>query len=44
MLAKCDCENDFQDRMYGKGVRVHNKMKGDIKHGRCVVCGKDRNI
>ncbi len=39
-IKKCSCESPFQDRTYGKGMRVMNKCgKGvkDIKY-RCTIC------
>lgn len=44
-LKKCDCKNLFQDKRYGKGIRVMNKLKreGDRPQSyRCTVCGKER--
>jgi hypothetical protein len=35
--VNCKCENAYQDKAYGKGVRVANTTpKGDA---RCTVCG-----
>lgn len=45
MIKKCsthDCVNSFQDRKYGAGNRVMNKLR-DSDNGRCTVCGKDSN-
>jgi len=41
-IKKCNCESAFQDKKYGKGMRVHNKY---IKEGggyRCTVCGSQK--
>ncbi len=42
-ILPCKCEHKFQDERYGKGKRVHNKMKGgsakDVPKHRCTVCG-----
>ena len=43
MIAKHDgtCpDHDYQDKMYGKGVRVMNPVyvDGKIAGGRCTVC------
>jgi len=42
---KCTCTNDFQDRFYGKGIRIANKTqksKGTTdKYYRCTVCLKE---
>lgn len=43
MIKKCDgnfgksCVSDYQDKLYGKGIRVHTTAK-DGTH-RCTVCG-----
>jgi hypothetical protein len=35
----------YQDRMYGKGMRVHNAMakSGNTRSYRCTVCGNERS-
>lgn len=44
MLHKCTCHSPYQDKQYGKGIRVFN-YKGKSKEGktkgmaRCTVCG-----
>jgi len=51
MLKKCKCEDwksaaaDYQNRKYGKGVRVHNPQ-GARNRGkcRCTVCGDEKSI
>jgi len=44
MIAKCTCKNEYQDRRYGPGNRIHNltkKVDGRGQDGkRCTVCGK----
>lgn len=37
MITKCTCHNEYQDRKYGAGNRVHNKGEKKI---RCTVCAK----
>ena len=41
-IKKCTCANAYQDKKYGKGLRVHNRTKQkDEKHlqgWRCTVC------
>lgn len=37
MIKKCTCVNEYQDRKYGKGMRVHTTGKKD--GDRCTVCG-----
>lgn len=37
----CVCKHAYQDRVYGRGRRVHNEVKSTTKHGgkwRCTVC------
>jgi hypothetical protein len=40
-VRPCTCKSDFQDRMYGKGKRLHTVIG---KGFRCTVCGKDKNV
>ena len=45
-LLSCDCQHEFQDKMYGKGIRVHTKMKQSEKLAnlwRCTICSMERN-
>ena len=36
VILKCSCSSEYQDKRYGKGMRVHNIGK----EGRaCTVCG-----
>lgn len=46
MILKCNCSNSYQDKLYGKGMRIHNICSKDprIKQARCTVCGKVKNI
>ena len=37
----CDCDCPQQDKIYGKGKRLHNKMKEDGMW-RCTCCQKER--
>ena len=42
-IIKCTCEHKYQDKKYGKGLRVHNKTvtkSGPSQEYRCTVCGK----
>jgi hypothetical protein len=36
-LMKCTCKHEFQDEVYGKGMRVITRDKD--KNPRCTVCG-----
>lgn len=43
MILPCSCNNEGQDRLHGKGWRVHNfaRMAFNGQGGwRCTVCGK----
>lgn len=44
-IMQCSCHNEFQDRLYGHGRRVHN-MKKEVPKGvsqpyRCTSCGRE---
>lgn len=39
MIIKCKCENAFQDKKYGKKMRVQNKTNDENKY-RCTVCNE----
>jgi len=44
-LRKCDCNDDYQDKKYGKGYRLCNQMKtakGMPLKWRCTICGKEK--
>jgi len=36
-IEPCTCENEYQDKMYGKGMRVKNTTGSG--GSRCTVCG-----
>lgn len=47
MIKSCECKHKFQDKTYGKSMRVHNSMHkrkpgkggwGKIVGWRCTVC------
>ncbi len=42
-IRPCNCEHEYQDEKYGKGMRVHNQAGGrglgQVKWT-CTVCGK----
>ena len=49
MIALCSCLNEWQDKQYGKGQRVHNLCKSPStklpnEGKRCTVCGKTTSI
>ncbi len=35
-ILKCSCQHEYQDKVYGKGMRVHTKCN---KGHRCTICG-----
>lgn len=35
MIVKCACRHQFQDEVYGAGMRVHNPCNKGL---RCTVC------
>ena len=37
MIKKCTCKHTYQDKKYGKGMRVWNLTSKGV---RCTVCGK----
>ena len=42
---ECDCKSDYQDKKYGKNIRIHNatvKYPSGNPGWRCTVCGKTR--
>jgi len=42
-IVKCSCEHEFQDKKYGKGMRVFNETaKTNPTVWRCTVCGKEK--
>ena len=45
IIKYCDCKgtpaSEFQDKTYGKGMRVHNE-KLDGKGSTCTCCGKEK--
>lgn len=36
IIMKCNCEHEFQDEVYGKGMRVHNVSPSG--KAACTVC------
>lgn len=43
-IKECTCEHEYQDKKYGKHMRVMNKCKAkglkDKPEWRCTVCGR----
>lgn len=42
IIARCECSNAFQDKRYGRGLRLHNRCTGDVEKSRCTVCGNTK--
>lgn len=45
LFVNCNCNNEFQDKQYGKSVRVatpvnKSRKAGKLSEVRCTVCGK----
>ena len=40
MIIGCTCSHDGQDKLHGKGQRVHNTCKNGY---RCTVCSKEKS-
>jgi hypothetical protein len=41
MIKPCSCKNKFQDKKYGEGNRVHNKLsEKSYDKWCCTVCNK----
>jgi len=41
-IRPCTCDHEYQDRLYGKGMRLHTTCKTGSPGGaayRCTVCG-----
>lgn len=43
-IKECKCVNAYQDSIYGKNKRVHNKAgsAGKAPVARCTVCGSEK--
>lgn len=46
MIYKCDCRNEWQDKLYGKGKRVHNECVTTTgqKKIRCTICKAEKFV
>ena len=44
VIRSCGCSSEYQDAVYGKGMRVHNEGKGKNNDPvyRCTVCGAEK--
>ena len=42
-VLPCTCSHEGQDAIYGRGLRLHNRMMGEKgREWRCTCCGKER--
>jgi len=42
MIKYCSCKHEYQEKVYGPGLRVHNEAKSSNKSEKaytCTVCG-----
>ena len=47
IVRQCSCESEYQDKMYGKRMRVwnHAPMKRSRpKRYRCTICGREQEF
>ena len=46
MIHKCTCKHEFQDKHYGKGMRVFNILPTENNQVkiRCTVCKNEKYI
>lgn len=40
-IYKCSCSHEYQDKLYGSGMRVQNVT---VKGYRCTVCSQEYNV
>jgi hypothetical protein len=40
IVKRCTCDSNFQDKKYGKKLRVFN-LAGNEKSSKCTVCNKE---
>jgi len=38
MLKKCTCKHKYQDKKYGKKMRIHNECNQQNGVWRCTIC------
>lgn len=46
-VQKCSCKNEFQDKLYGNGMRVHNykaKQQNKVQEVCCSVCSSVKQV
>lgn len=45
-VKRCTCKHEYQDKKYGRGLRVYNtfKAKNGNMRGRCTVCKAEKEV
>ena len=43
-ILHCGCKHEAQDKMYGRGKRLHNDCDGRTEEYRCTVCGTQHGL
>jgi hypothetical protein len=41
-VTNCSCKSEYQDKKYGKGLRLHNATQNAANKWRCTACGVSR--
>lgn len=41
-VLSCNCPNEQQDKIHGRGLRVHNLAKPTNPVMRCTVCSNEK--
>jgi hypothetical protein len=41
MILQCKCQNEYQDKKYGKNMRVHTPIKKENMF-RCTICKNEK--
>lgn len=42
-VMPCKCVHEFQDKTYGKGMRLFNLSEvAKVKKAKCTVCGNEK--
>jgi len=41
-ITNCSCKSEYQDKRYGKGLRLHNATQSQSAKWRCTACGVAR--
>lgn len=44
MIQLCGCKSEYQDKVYGKGMRVFNLSGKNPDVATCTVCGNKKGV